>query len=209
MQEERKYEYCYTQLQIESSTFDKFTSIGLLGCEMSRLTLESVTDRSDSGRWRFSQYSGRGILEFLFISQFPGRRVCNKDSENTDKNWKTRRKAQTLSNQELLFPRSPADWTTQDCHHQRWWVKLYHVSSQSLCLRVGNMVAVGHSGQLSPLQPSDSITIKMQRMRLVPTWTDNATVQWMALGRGLGRSSALQQNQIFSPSYCALLQPCC
>lgn len=48
------------------------------------------------------------------ISQLPRKRTGNKDGENKDKGWKTRGKFQIISNQELLFLRSPAAWNTWD-----------------------------------------------------------------------------------------------
>lgn len=88
----------------------------------------------------FTQYSGRGILEFwnffylstppqimkvlksnipVQISQLLRKRIGNKDSEYKDKGWKTRGKVQTTSNQELFSLRGPAAGNTQDCCHQQ------------------------------------------------------------------------------------------
>jgi len=93
------------------------------------------------------------------ISPLLGKKTGNKHSENKDKGWETREKVQTMSNQGLLFLRSPAAWNARDFCHQQW-AKSYHVSSQCPCLGAGGRVRVGGSGQLSPLQSSGSVTIK-------------------------------------------------
>lgn len=87
-------------------------------------------------------------------------------------------------------------WNIWDCYHQQW-VKLYHVSSQSLCLSAEGRAEGGDSGQLYPLQSSDSVTIQMERGKLASPRTENSIVQWMVLSTYLGKNSALSQNQIF------------